>query len=118
MMSIYDFKDKFEDAAKMPYRPDWSYPAANTIYDENESVKWNKEKVLEEQARWKEEKEKLEHERLLASAAVEKDLTHFISNMIGCTEGAAKHIWERADHDLNKCEHLMYDYRYIKQEDH
>ncbi|MBO5712017.1 MAG: hypothetical protein J6R47_04190 [Acholeplasmatales bacterium] len=117
-MSAYDFETEFRIIDKeYPTRPDWSYPGANTIYDENQSVKWNKEKVLEEQKRWIEERRVLELTKKIAIDTVESKLFDYIQEQIDISREASKRMWERAAWDFNKLESLIDDYSYIKEVD-
>ena len=118
-MSVYDFEKEFRIIDKeYPTRPDWSYPYDHTVYDENESVKWNREKNLEEQARWKKEKRCLEITKKIAMDTVEGRLLDYIQEQIDVSREAAKRMWQRADRDFNKLDCLMDDYYYIKEVDH
>ena len=117
-MSIYDFELRFREVDKMPSKPNWHYPNDGYIFDEDKSVKWNREECAFKQRMWKEERANLQNQIFLAKCKIEKDLISFISDEVDCTESAAKVIWERSDHDLNKCECLMDDYIAIRQEDH
>ena len=116
-MSIYDFENRFREVDKMPSKPNWPYPKDGTIFDEDKSVKWNREECALKQRMWAEEKHNIHIQKLLARNKIELELTKFISDEIGCTESAARRIWERVDHDLNKCECLMDDYAYIREVD-
>ena len=107
-MSVYDFEREFRDIDRdYPTRPNWSYPYDNTVYDENESVKWNREKNLKEQARWKEEKIRLELTKKIAKDTVENRLLDYIQEQIDISKEAAKRMWERADRDFNKLDCLF-----------
>ena len=53
-MTVWTFDKEFREIyANYPSRPTWSYPTDHTVYDEDKSVRWNRDKVLEEQKRWK-----------------------------------------------------------------
>ena len=44
-MSVWDFEKEFRKIDReYPNRPDWSYPYDNKVYDEDKSVKWNRER--------------------------------------------------------------------------
>ena len=117
-MSIYDFELRFRELDKMRSKPNWEYPKDGTVFDEDKSVKWNREECALKQRLWKEERANLQNQIFLVRNKIEKDLIAYISDEVDCTEGAAKVIWERSDNDLNKCECLMDDYIAIRQEDH
>lgn len=117
-MSIWDFEKEFRKIDKeYPNRPDWSYPYDNMVYDEDKSVKWNREKNLEEQARWKKEKRVLEISKKIAMDTVEGKLLNYIQEQIDISKEAAKRMWQRADWDFSKLECLIDDYSYIKEAD-
>ena len=117
-MSAYDFEKEFREIdSKYPTRPDWSYPAATKVYDEDQSVKWNKDKVLEEQKRWIEERRLLELARKNAQKEVESRLLDYIQDQIDISRAAAERMWQRADWDFGKLECLIDDYSYIKEVD-
>ena len=76
-----------------------------------------REKNLEEQTRWKEEKRALEEAKRSADKAVEERLIEFIVDNINITKNGAKVMWNRCDWDFGKLETLMDDYYYIKEAD-
>lgn len=113
--SIYDFDALANEIDKMPYKPTWDYPADGTIYDEDQTVRWNREKVKENQAKWEEEKAQLKDAKSIRWEVFRRDLIHFIMDEIDVSEKVAEKIWEIADWDFNKCECLMDDYYTLRE---
>lgn len=117
-MNAYDFEKEFRVIDKeYPTRPSWSYPAEHKTYDEDKSVKWNREKALEEQKEWIEQKRQLELARKNAQKEVESRLLDYIQDQIDISRAAAERMWNRADWDFNRLESLIDDYSYIKEVD-
>lgn len=114
-MNIRDFEIEYHNTiAKMKTRPDWDYPAEGHIWDEDQSVRWNREKSKLEQDRWKAEKDNLKFAKDDAEQRWLQHLINFIECEIDCSYAAAGKIWDIADWDFNKLVCLMNEYSQIR----
>lgn len=70
--------------------------AQNHIFDENQSVKWNRDKVIENNAAYQAEVARLNTAKNKARDAVYEDIYSAIQNEVGhgLTREGAKKIWE------------------------
>ena len=116
MNNLYDYEKRYTEILKMPRTPSWNVPK-DGIYDENQSVKWNRTKTLEESERWQKEKEDLIKAFETSKKEWEHELITFISEEVSCTYKAAEKIWRIADWDYNRCECLMDYYYEIREAD-
>lgn len=117
-MTVWNFDAELTEVQKKyPYKPRWDYPKDGTIFDEDKSVKWNREQVALKQAQWNAERKELNEKRIEEQNKVIDRIVKFICDEIDITEAAARRLWERADWDFNHLETLIDDYDYIRTVD-
>lgn len=116
-MSIYKFDSIIKDADRLPSHATWAYPKDGEVFDEEMSVRWNREKCRAEQERWHQESKQLREHRAEKLRIIKDEIVKYIIDEINVSPAAARKIWEIADWNLDKCDTLMDEYITIKELD-
>ena len=118
--NIYFFDRKASEIDKFSTKPGWKYPDDGTIFDEEQSVRWNREKLASEQERWHAEKDALVAKKGEMWKAFHQEITHWIMEQIDVSEKVASKIWGYSDWNFDKCADYMtlyYELREIENEE-
>lgn len=70
--------NKYEKATDMPTRPKESTYSANHIFDEEQSVKWNREEVIRRNEQIKNDRDALQRVRYQAIMDAEEDIVNYL----------------------------------------
>lgn len=71
---------KYEKASDMPTTPKERTYSANHIFDEDKSVKWNREEVVRRNEQIKNDRESLQNARFKAIREAEDDIIEYLSD--------------------------------------
>lgn len=71
---------KYEKASDMPTTPKERTYSANHIFDEDKSVKWNREEVVRRNEQIKNDRESLQNARFRAIREAEDDIIEYLSD--------------------------------------
>lgn len=95
-----DLRDVLVDLQKMvdmPCKPNWERPKEGTIFDEDKSVKWNKEEVIRLREKYDTEVRELNTKKNKERDNIEKEIYRIIKSEIkGITIEDAEHIYQYA----------------------
>ena len=84
MTNIYDkyseVIEKFEAAFNMPTRPKETTYSANHTFDEDKSVKWNREEVIRRNEQIKNERVTLQRARYQAVMDAEEEIVNYLAD--------------------------------------
>ena len=81
----------------MPCKPNWKRPKEGTIFDEDKSVKWNKEEVIRLREKYDTEVRELNTKKNKERDNIEKEIYCIIKSEIeGITIEDAEHIYQYA----------------------
>lgn len=96
-LELRNLLQEYDEACNMPTRPTGikNLPA-NHVEDENQSVKWNKEFVKQNNKAYQEAVAEVNRARDLARKNVIKKIYEYIMNEAGLKEKAARKIYEVA----------------------
>ena len=106
IMDIDDLVNEYVNALNMPRTPDFMKVRSDHVFDEEQSVKWNREKAKEHNAKYDEECEKQRLSRnIMIDEATIKIYDYIRQEIPGLCAEAAVTIFEKAKEGSN-------DYRY------
>lgn len=105
-MDIYEIVNEYVSALAVPRIPDFYPVCGNHVFDENETVKWNREKVKEHNSRYDEACESVRRSRnIMIEEAIKKIYAYIRQEIPGLCEEAAEAILEKAKEESD-------DYKY------
>lgn len=109
-MNINSIVNEYVNALDMPRTPDFSKVRSDYVFDENETVKWNRERVVEHNSRYDEECEKMRHScNIIIDEAIKKIYAYIRQEIPGLCEEAAEAILEKAKHESDNYEYDLAD---------
>lgn len=87
--------EKWEKTINMSCKPAFSKVKENHVFDEDKSVKWNREQVIRNNERYEQEVQRLNTEKNKARDAVYEDIYLYIQKQVGhhLSKEKAKQIW-------------------------
>lgn len=97
-----ELKKDYENAMSMSCKPRFKKVSANHIFDENETVKWNREKVIEYNKSYDERKKELIEKRNNSLNSVIEEIIDKIAYELSIPNSRAKIVWEYV-HDRKDC---------------
>lgn len=77
-MEYYEVINNFEIAYNLPTRPEERPYSSNYIFDENESVSWNRQEVIRRNEKIKEAMKQLQESRYQAIKDAEEDIVKYL----------------------------------------
>lgn len=105
-MNINGVVNEYVNALNMPRTPDFSKVRADYIFDENETVKWNREKVIENNSRYDKACEDVRRSRtIMLDEATKKIYAYIRQEIPGLCEEAVKAIFEKAKDEADDYEY-------------
>lgn len=104
LRSLEEIGNDLVGVSNMPCKPDWRKPKEGTIFDEDKSVKWNREEVLRKQEEYDNEVKRLNTEKHKRRDMLEKEAHEVIkSEMKNITLEDAKKIFDYAYDERYDC---------------
>lgn len=105
-MDINGIVNEYVNAINMPILPDFHRLRYDHVFDENETVKWNREKVIEHNANYEEACKNVRRSRaIMVDEATKKIYAYIVQEIPGLCEEAVEAIFEKAQEESD-------DYRY------
>lgn len=105
-MNINGIVNEYVNAINMPILPDFDRLRFDHVFDENETVKWNREKVLEHNSKYDKACENVRRSRnIMLEEATKKIYAYIRQEIPGLCEDAAEAIFEKAREESD-------DYKY------
>jgi F0F1-type ATP synthase membrane subunit b/b' len=109
-MDINSVVKEYVNAHNMPTLPYFTRVRADHVFDENETVKWNREKCKEHNSRYDKECEKMRLSRNIMIDDATKKIYEYIKQEIpGLCEEAVKAIFEKAKDESDDYEYDLSD---------
>lgn len=109
-MNINGVVNEYVNAINMPILPDFDRLRFDYIFDENETVKWNREKVLEHNSKYDKACEDVIRSRTIMLDEATKKIYEYIKQEIpGLCEEAVKAIFEKAKDESDDYEYDLAD---------
>lgn len=112
MSTIKDWEDLREDYAKvlnMPNLPPVRKLPDNYIFDENESVKWNRDRVINFNKSYDEEVKRLRDRKFEARKSVVGLIADKISSELKISTSKAEKVWDFVSSDTDDLFALFYN---------
>jgi len=102
--------EKWEKATNMSCKPAFSKVKENHVFDEDKSVKWNREQVIRNNERYEQEVQRLNTQKNKARDAVYEDIYSYIQKQVGhhLSKEKAVQIWNYiCKHENNNIDILL-----------
>lgn len=94
--AIKDAFDKADDMDKLPDKSKFSrYADPDTVIDENQTVKWNREEVARRNEAYKKEKARIQYEYNCAIGDAENLVREYITQETGLPKYKSAVIWNK-----------------------
>ena len=105
-----DLISSWYNAYTMKTSPDFGKVPINYVFDENMSVKWNREKVSEYNENFAKERKRLEDEKMIAvTNALEKIYEYIIGEVPGISKDGAIAIFNEAKNSTDEWKYSLVD---------
>ena len=105
-----ELQKDYEEAMKLSCRPRFKKVSENHIFDENETVKWNREKAIAYNKSYDERVKELTEKRFNSLNSVFEEIIDKIAYELSIPNSRAKIVWEYI-HDKKDC----YSYELFKE---
>ena len=96
MINFEDIQKKYEEAQCLPFcskLPHFKEDGPLIVFDENKSVKWNKEELLRKNDLFDKDNKRVKKDRFDAIYEAEKKIWEYISQETGLSEEKARKLW-------------------------